>query len=60
MTYKFDLYIGSDNGSRRIGREYLDKIIQWADTKGPFTMPSQPKITHGKISYPSDISALPA
>ena len=35
MTYKFDLYIGSDNGSGKIGREYLDKIIEWADTNFP-------------------------
>jgi len=35
MTYKLDIYIGSDNGSRRIGREYLDKIIEWADTNFP-------------------------
>lgn len=31
MAYKYDVYIGSDNGSRRIRRDYLDKIIEWAD-----------------------------
>jgi hypothetical protein len=30
-AYKLDLYIGSDNGSRKIGREYLDKVTEWAD-----------------------------
>jgi hypothetical protein len=34
-AYKFDLYIGSDNGSRRIGREYVDKITEWADRNFP-------------------------
>jgi hypothetical protein len=31
VAYKYDVYIGSDNGSRRIRRDYLDKIIEWAD-----------------------------
>lgn len=30
-AYKLDIYIGSDNGSRKIGREYVDKITEWAD-----------------------------
>ena len=34
-AYKLDLYIGSDNSSRRICGEYLDKIIEWADTNFP-------------------------
>ena len=35
MTYKLDLYIGSDNGTRRIRRDYLDKIVKWADENFP-------------------------
>ncbi len=31
MPYRIDIYIGSDNGSRRIDRGYLNKIRQWAD-----------------------------
>ena len=35
MTYKLDLYIGSDNGTRRIRRDYLDRIVKWADENFP-------------------------
>jgi hypothetical protein len=35
VTYKLDLYIGSDNGTRRIRRDYLDKIVEWADKNFP-------------------------
>jgi len=31
MPYKIDIYVGSDNGSRRIERDYLSKITRWAD-----------------------------
>jgi hypothetical protein len=35
MPYKFDIYIGSDNGSGKIRGEYLDKITEWADRNFP-------------------------
>jgi hypothetical protein len=35
MTYRFDVYIRSDDGSGKIGHEYLDKIIGWAETNFP-------------------------
>lgn len=31
MPYRIDIYIGSDNGSRRIDDNYLSKIRNWAD-----------------------------
>ena len=31
MSYKIDIYVGSDNGSRKIKRDYLSKITRWAD-----------------------------
>jgi hypothetical protein len=34
-AYKLDIYIGSDNGSRKIDREYVDKITEWADRNFP-------------------------
>ena len=30
MTYRLDIYIGSDNRSRRIHAGYVSKIRQWA------------------------------
>ena len=35
MTYKLDLYIGSDNGTGRIRRDYLDRVVEWADKNFP-------------------------
>jgi hypothetical protein len=35
MPYRFDIYIGSDNGSRRIDSQYLGKVRQWADANFP-------------------------
>jgi hypothetical protein len=35
MAYRIDMYIGSDNGSRRIDDDYLNKVKNWAD--GIFT-----------------------
>ena len=35
MPYRFDIYIGSDNGSRRINDGYLGKVRQWADANFP-------------------------
>jgi hypothetical protein len=34
-AYKLDIYIGSDNGSRKIDTEYMDKITEWADRNFP-------------------------
>jgi hypothetical protein len=31
MPYRIDIYIGSDNGSRRIDDNYLSKVRHWAD-----------------------------
>ena len=31
MSYRIDIYIGSDNGSRRINEAYLNKVRNWAD-----------------------------
>lgn len=33
--YRVDIYIGSDNSSRRISDIYLDKIRKWANTAFP-------------------------
>ena len=35
MPYSFDIYIGSDNGSKRIHKHYLNKIEQWANSSFP-------------------------
>lgn len=35
MPYKIDIYIGSDNGTKRIGKDYLGKVRKWADTNFP-------------------------
>ena len=35
MPYRIDIYIGSDNGSRRIDGQYLSKVRQWADVNFP-------------------------
>jgi uncharacterized membrane-anchored protein YitT (DUF2179 family) len=31
VPYRIDIYIGSDNGSKRIDDSYLSKIRNWAD-----------------------------
>ena len=33
--YRVDIYIGSDNNSRKISDLYLDKIRRWANTTFP-------------------------
>jgi len=33
--YRIDIYIGSDNDSRKIHDSYLDKIRKWANTTFP-------------------------
>lgn len=35
MPYRIDIYIGSDNGSRRIDDDYLNKVRHWADRVFP-------------------------
>ena len=35
MLYRIDIYIGSDNGSRKINDGYLGKVKQWADQNFP-------------------------
>jgi len=30
VPYRFEIYIGSDNGSRRIDKNYLKKVQDWA------------------------------
>lgn len=35
MPYRIDIYIGSDNSSRRIHKGYLTKIQQWANENFP-------------------------
>ena len=35
MPYRIDIYIGSDNGSRKINDGYLGKVKQWANRHFP-------------------------
>ena len=35
MPYRVEIYIGSDNNSRKICKEYIKKIIEWADVTFP-------------------------
>lgn len=35
MPYRVDIYIGSDNGTRKICESYLKKVREWADTTFP-------------------------
>jgi len=35
MPYRIDIYIGSDNDSRKICRRYLKKIREWANATFP-------------------------
>jgi hypothetical protein len=30
MSYRVDIYIGSDNGTGKIGKKYLERIRDWA------------------------------
>jgi len=47
MPYRVDIYIGSDNRSRRISREYVSRILEWADE----TFPEGYTIIRGRGSY---------
>lgn len=31
MPLKYDIYIGSDNGSRKLSEKYVDLILEWAN-----------------------------
>lgn len=31
MPYRIDIYIGSDNGTKKICESYLEKVKNWAD-----------------------------
>lgn len=35
MPLRYDIYIGSDNGSGRLSEEYLDKVLEWANHAFP-------------------------
>ena len=35
MPYRIDIYIGSDNKSRKIYDDYLEKVVKWADGNFP-------------------------
>jgi uncharacterized membrane-anchored protein YitT (DUF2179 family) len=35
MPYKIDIYIGSDNNTRKISRDYLEKLKNWASKVFP-------------------------
>jgi hypothetical protein len=35
MSYRIDVYIGSDNTSRRIGDDYLNRVVNWANGSFP-------------------------
>ena len=47
MRYRIDIYIGSDNDSRKIHENYLDKIRKWADA----TFPDGYTLVRGKGYY---------
>ncbi len=35
MGYRFDVFVGSDNGSRRITKDYMNRIVNWANSVFP-------------------------
>jgi len=35
MGYRFDMFVGSDNGSKRIGKDYLNRVVKWANSVFP-------------------------
>ena len=35
MGYRFDVFVGSDNDSRRIRKDYLGRIVKWANSVFP-------------------------
>jgi len=35
MGYRFDVFVGSDNSSRRIDHHYLGRVVSWASSVFP-------------------------
>ena len=35
MGYRFDVFVGSDNDSRKIRKGYLDRVVGWANCVFP-------------------------
>jgi uncharacterized membrane-anchored protein YitT (DUF2179 family) len=35
MPYRIDIYIGSDNATRKIGKDYFEKLKNWASKAFP-------------------------
>jgi len=35
VPYRIDIYIGSDNGTKKICENYLEKVKNWADANFP-------------------------
>ena len=35
MGYRFDVFVGSDNDSRKIRKGYLDRVVSWANSVFP-------------------------
>ena len=47
MGYRFDVFVGSDNGTKRIRRSYLDRVINWANS----VFPNGYTLTRGRGYY---------
>ena len=47
MGYRFDVFVGSDNDSRRIRKDYLDRIVKWANS----VFPEGYNLTRGRGYY---------
>jgi len=47
MGYRFDVFVGSDNGTKRIRRNYLDRVINWANS----VFPNGYTLTRGRGYY---------
>ena len=47
MGYRFDVFVGSDNSSRRIGKDYLGRVVEWANS----TFPQGYTLTKGRGYY---------
>ena len=35
MSLKCDIYIGSENGSRKLSHDYIGKVVEWANENFP-------------------------
>ena len=47
MGYRFDVFVGSDNGTKKIRRDYLDRVINWANS----VFPNGYTLTRGRGYY---------